>query len=249
VVQSFGGRARFVVENYGDSELARRNGVTRYPAIFVGDVLVATPKDFGFYGKGEGENNGRYAPLKSAASHDRFRADLARMVELLLAGRTGEAAASGASTQGGEISALPALQLVDLAGRPVTREALVGKVVAVEFWATWCPPCGPTLAWLGELRKKHGDDLVVLAPAVESDEEGVRKMIAGLSPDIRWAMGTPELARAFGDISAVPTLFLFDRRGKTAQIFYGAPPTLHAEAEKKLAELLASRATASASGN
>jgi len=54
-------------------ELARRFGVTRYPAMFVDDVLVATPKDFGFYGKGEGGGEGRYAPLKSAASHERLR--------------------------------------------------------------------------------------------------------------------------------------------------------------------------------
>ena len=47
-----------MVENYGESELAKRFGVTRYPAIFVDDVLVATPKDFGFYGKGEGEESG-----------------------------------------------------------------------------------------------------------------------------------------------------------------------------------------------
>jgi len=39
-VQSFGGRARFVVENYGESQLAKRFGVTRYPAIFVDDVRV-----------------------------------------------------------------------------------------------------------------------------------------------------------------------------------------------------------------
>ena len=72
----FGGRARFVSENYGDSQLAKRFGVTRYPAIFVDDVLVATPNDFGFYGKGEAQEGGRYAPLKSAAAHERFRADL-----------------------------------------------------------------------------------------------------------------------------------------------------------------------------
>ena len=72
-MKGFGGRARFVVENYGESELARRFGVKRYPAIFVDDLLVATPKDFGFYGKGEGEGGGRYAPLKSAASHERLR--------------------------------------------------------------------------------------------------------------------------------------------------------------------------------
>jgi hypothetical protein len=68
VVQEFDGQARFVEENYGESELAKRFGVRRYPAIFVNDVLVATPKDFGFYGSGEGENNGRYAPIREAAS-------------------------------------------------------------------------------------------------------------------------------------------------------------------------------------
>ena len=55
-VAGFGGQARFVSENYGDSKLARRFGVTHYPAIFVDDVLVATPSDFGFYGKGEKED-------------------------------------------------------------------------------------------------------------------------------------------------------------------------------------------------
>ena len=55
--------------------------MTRYPAIFVGDVLVATPKDFGFYGTGEGSGGGRYAPLRSEKAHERFRRDLARMIE------------------------------------------------------------------------------------------------------------------------------------------------------------------------
>ena len=61
--------------------------MTRYPAIFVDDVLVATPNDFGFYGRGEKEEGGRYAPLKSAAAHQRFRADLKRMIELVASGR------------------------------------------------------------------------------------------------------------------------------------------------------------------
>ncbi len=60
-MQEFGGKARFVEENYGGSELAKRFGVTRYPVIFVDDVLVATPSDFGFYGDGEGQS-GRYSP-------------------------------------------------------------------------------------------------------------------------------------------------------------------------------------------
>jgi thiol-disulfide isomerase/thioredoxin len=238
VVAGFGGQARFVSENYGDSKLAKRFGVSRYPAIFVDDVLVATPKDFGFYGKGEGSGEGRYTPLKSAASHERFRADLSRMIGLILAGRKDDARAAASPSQAAEIPALPALALTDLDGRKLSREDLAGRVVLVEFWATWCPPCRGALAWLGELKKRYGDRLAVVAIALESDEAGVRKLAAEMNLPLTWAMGSPELARAFGDISAVPTLFLFDREGRTASVLYGAPPTLHADAQARLASLL-----------
>ena len=238
MVEKFGGRARFVSENYGDSKLAKRFGVTRYPAIFVDDVLVATPNDFGFYGKGEKAAGGRYAPLKSAASHERFRADLSKMIELLLAGDRAAARARAASAETGAISALPDFQARDLDGKPLTRRDLAGRVVLVELWATWCPPCRSTLGWLGELKKKHGDRLAVVTFAVESEEANVRKVATESKLPLIWAMGTPELVRSFGDVSAVPTLFLFGPDGKTAAAFYGAPPTLHAEAEGKLAALL-----------
>jgi thiol-disulfide isomerase/thioredoxin len=238
VAQEHGGKVGFVVENYGDSELARRFGVKRYPAIFVDDVLVATPKDFGFYGKGEGQGGGRYAPLKSAQSHERFRSDLSRMVELILAGRKDAARAQAAPAGGGEVAALPAFTLSDLDGQPITRDALAGRAVLVEFWATWCPPCRPALSWLADLRKRHGDRVAVLAIAVESEEADVRRIARELGLPLRFAMGTPEVARAFGDVSAVPTLLLFDRDGRAAGAFYGAPPGLHTEAEARLGALL-----------
>ena len=225
-------------ENYGDSKLAKKFGVTRYPAIFVDDVLVATPNDFGFYGKGQKEEGGRYAPLKSAAAHERFRGDLKRMMGLLLAGRTHAARAEAAPAKTGEIAAFPAVALQTLDGKRVTRADLAGKVVLVEFWATWCPPCRGTLGWLGEVKKRYGDRIVVLAIAVESEEPAVRKLTKSLDLPLAWAMGSPEVARAFGDISAVPTLFLFDRTGRTAGAFYGAPPELHPQAEAWVATLL-----------
>jgi thiol-disulfide isomerase/thioredoxin len=224
-----------VVENYGDSQLAKRFGVKRYPAIFVDDVLVATPKDFGFFGKGEGKDEGRYAPLKSAASHERLRADLARMLQLVLAGDTASARAQAASPVDAPVPALPAFALTDLEGRPVTVEDLAGKAVLVEFWATWCPPCRGTLAWLSELQRRHAGKLVVLAAAIESDEADVRRIRDELGLELRVAMGTPEMARAFGDLSALPTLFVFDRQGRTLGSFFGAPPGLHAEVEQALA--------------
>jgi thiol-disulfide isomerase/thioredoxin len=241
VVREFGGKARFVSENYGDSELAKRFGVKRYPAIFVDDVLVATPKDFGFYGKGEGAGDGRYTPIRSAASHERFRADLSRMVELILAGRkdVARAEAAPAGTDDiADIAKLPAVMLTDLDGKTLTREDLAGRVVLVELWATWCPPCRGTLSWLGELKKRHGDRIAVVTVAVESEEADVRKLAGELGLPFTWVMGSPDVVRAFGDVSAVPTLLVFDGEGRTAGSFYGAPPGLHAEAEAKLASLV-----------
>ena len=202
-------------------------------------MLVATPKDFGFYGKGEGAKEGRYAPLKSAESHERFRGDLTRMIGLLLAGRKDAARAAAKPASGGEIGDLPNVAIRDLEGKPISRDALEGRAVLVEFWATWCPPCRGTLAWLGDLKKRHGDRLAVVAIALESEEEAVRKLAADLRLPISWAMGSAEIARAFGDVSAVPTLFLFDADGRTAAVYYGAPPTLHTEAGAKVASLLA----------
>jgi len=238
VVQEFSGKARFVVENYGDSALAKRFGVTRYPAIFVDDVLVATPNDFGFYGKGETESGGRYAPLKSAEAHTRFRGDLARMIGLILAGKKETARVQAAPATANEIAALPTVALKSLDGEPISRESLAGRVVLVEFWATWCPPCRGTLAWLGDLKKRFGDRVVIVAVAVESEEAGVRKVAGDLKADIAWAMGSPEIARAFGDLGGLPTLFLFDGSGRRVETYYGAPPTLHAAAEAKIQSML-----------
>jgi thiol-disulfide isomerase/thioredoxin len=237
VVEGFGGKVGFVSENYGESKLAKRFGVKRYPAIFVDDVLVATPNDFGFYGKGEARSGGRYAPIRSAASQERFRADLKRMIGLILAGRKDAARAQAASAKEDEISAFPAVRLIDLDGRPLTRKDLAGRAVLVEFWATWCLPCRGTLSWLGEVKKRYGDRLAVITIAVESEEAGIRQRAAELKLPFAWVKGTPEIGRAFGDVSAVPTLLMFDRQGRTAGAYFGAPPNLHEEAERKLASL------------
>jgi thiol-disulfide isomerase/thioredoxin len=237
VVQGYKGKASFVSENYGESKLAKRFGVTRYPAIFVDDVLVATPNDFGFYGKGP-KGGGRYAPIQKAEGQVRFRADLTRMVDLILAGRKDAARARATPARPGEVAALPAIRLTDLDGKTLSRNDLAGRVVLVEFWATWCPPCRGTLGWLAELKQRYGDRVAVVAISVESEEAGIRKVAGELKAPITWVKGSPEIGRAFGDVSAVPTLLVFDRQGRAAGVFFGAPPSLHPDAEAKLAGLL-----------
>jgi thiol-disulfide isomerase/thioredoxin len=229
---------RFVVENYGESALAKRFGVTRYPVIFVDDILVATPKDFGFYGPGEGPDVSRYAPIKAAEGQERFRSDLGRVVDLILDGRHDDAADAVRREAPPSAATLPAFTLSDLSGRPVSPGELAGRPLLVEFWATWCPPCRTTLAWLGDLKRRYGDRLTVLAVALESDETDVRRVVDQTGAPLRWAMGGPEVARAFGDVAAMPTLLLYDGAGTQRGSFLGAPPTLHSEVEALLEPLL-----------
>ena len=238
VAASYPGRVTFVTENLGASKLADRFGVKGYPAVFLDDVLVASPREFGYFGEKDG--TGRYAPWKNADSQARYKADLVRMVDLVLAGRKDiarrESAEATAATPG--ISSLPAFTLPDLAGAAIEAKSLDDRVVLVEFWATWCPPCRSTLDWLGRLKRAHGDRLTVVALAVESPEKDVRDVVSGLDPSLRWAIADAPTAQAFGDVTAVPTMFLFDRKGAAAGVWYGAPPDLHDQVERKLATLV-----------
>lgn len=238
VAAKYAGQVTFVSENFGDSKLADRFGVKGYPAIFLDDVLIAAPRDFGYFGEKEG--TGRYAPWRNAENQEKFKADLTRMINLILAGKKDVVSRerAGVSTSLAAIESLPKFTLTDLSGKPLTAEQASGRVVMVEFWATWCPPCRSTLEWLGDLKKKYGDNVAILAFAVESPEDKVRETVALLSPDLQWAITDTATAQAFGDITAVPTMFLFDRTGKTATVMYGAPPDLHEHAEKLLDELV-----------
>lgn len=233
MVAKYPQQVRFVSEDFGESKLAERFGIKRYPAVFVDDVLIAKPRDFGFFG--QGEDSGRYTPWRDPKSHEKFKQDLTRMIDLILSGKK-EQVAKEHSTQEGpeEIQALPKFSLTDITGKRLTPDQVAGRVVVVEFWATWCPPCRSTLEWLASLHGKYGDNLAVLALSVESPEDDVRKMVSGMSQDLRWAIATPQVAGAFGDVVAVPTLFVFDRQSKTAGVWYGASPGLHEQVEKKI---------------
>jgi thiol-disulfide isomerase/thioredoxin len=238
VAAKYAGKVTFVSENFGDSKLADRFGVKGYPAIFLDDILIAAPRDFGYFGEKEG--SGRYAPWRNAENQAKFKADLTRMIDLILAGKRNTVSRENAGTNSSmaSVTSLPKFTLTDLAGQPLTAEQTQGRVVIVEFWAIWCPPCRSTLEWLGELKKKYGDNVAILALAVESPEDKIRETAKALSPDLQWAITDAATAQAFGDITAVPTMFVFDRSGKTASVTYGAPPDLHQNVERTLDELV-----------
>jgi thiol-disulfide isomerase/thioredoxin len=239
VAKDFAGRVTVSVEEYGSSEMARRFGVRRYPVVFVDDVLFARPKDFGFGGAAD-VSGGLYVPWLDPANQRRFKDDLRRAVTRRLAGESvaghnlADVAADGDSGDGP--STLPALTLTDIDGRAIAPSSLAGHPVVVEMWATWCPPCRSTLAWLDTLQKRRRGRLTVVAVAVDSRADDVRKMAAALKPAYRIVMGSPDVITAFGAVAAVPKVLIFDTVGRRTAVVYGAPPDLHQQLETALAK-------------
>ena len=235
MAREFGARVKVSVEEYGNSAMATKFGVRRYPVVFVDDVLVARPKDFGFGGR-EDVSGGLYVPWLEPANQRRFKDDLRRVVERRLAGEgvkgldVSEVTTAGNESDGP--ATLPALALTDVAGHAIDPAALANRAVVVEMWATWCPPCRSTMAWLPSLQKKYGNRATVIAIAVDSEDAEIKKAIATLKPNYAVVIGTPEVIEAFGAVAAVPKLIVFDRAGRKSQVIYGAPPDLHRQIEQ-----------------
>jgi thiol-disulfide isomerase/thioredoxin len=232
VVHGYGERAEFVEENFSESSLAKKFGIRFYPAIFVNEVLVAKPADF------FGKETGRYIPWRDPKNQEKFRADLIRTIDIAFKDES-ELTKHGVAPDTeapSSIAELPAFSLTDLGGKTIDARSLLGKVSIVEFWAEWCPPCRSTLAWLAETHRQRGDNVNVLGIAVDSEEPNIRAIAKTLDLPYPVALGSPEVSLRFGDVVSVPTLFVFDRAGKTTRVFYGAPPDLHEQVASALAD-------------
>jgi thiol-disulfide isomerase/thioredoxin len=111
---------------------------------------------------------------------------------------------------------MPAFTVRALDGRVLSSDALRGRVVLVNFWATWCPPCRAEMPLLQRMAERHRDaGLVVVGLSVDrGPEEDVRKFLAERGIDYDVAIVGPDVERAFGGIRGYPTSFLLDREGR-----------------------------------
>lgn len=107
---------------------------------------------------------------------------------------------------------------------------LQGKVVILDFWATYCPPCIEEIPHLKSLQEKYGkDNLVVIGLNVGGPED--RPKIPAFSEKLKidYPIATPEdelTSFIFGDRSDIPQTAVFDRQGKLVEKFIGFSPTI-----------------------
>jgi cytochrome c-type biogenesis protein len=133
---------------------------------------------------------------------------------------------------------LPPFEFIDETGNVWTPEALAGKVVVINFWATWCHPCQSEVPDLAKVYRKYKDkDVVILGMMTDQPADSQLKAFAdryGLDyPVIRVS---PEISEAFGYPNALPTNFVYNRTG---HLVFDRPGAITAGAlEREIKELL-----------
>ena len=144
-------------------------------------------------------------------------------------------AASHDSTAGSEetgacmANAKPAnfdFTIKDLDGREVALSSYKGKVVLLNFWATWCGPCKAEIPGFVELQEKYKDDLVIVGFSVDDTADKARAFAAeyNMNYPILLGEGREDVQDAYGPIWGIPASFLISRDGRICRKHLGIAP-------------------------
>ena len=119
----------------------------------------------------------------------------------------------------------PALDAKDIFGNPVNKDDWPGKVVMVNFWATWCPPCRYEIPELLQLKQEFGDKLEIIGMSEDDDgPDGVIKFALSKNMSYPIVMATRDIVRSYGGVPALPTTFLINTEGRVVTKHSGLYP-------------------------
>jgi len=116
---------------------------------------------------------------------------------------------------------MPAFLVNDIDGNPVSTASWKGKVVLLNFWATWCPPCRAEIPILIDLANRYKDRVQVVGISVDDGPEEVKQFVKDEGVNYPVLMASREILAEYGDVSALPTLFVVNPDGNVVQKHQG----------------------------
>ena len=133
----------------------------------------------------------------------------------------------------------PPLTVRDLSGQSHTLEQYIGKVVLINFWGTWCPPCVEELPALQRLERKYKDsDFIILAVSVNQPRSSVQRFLNGMQLDLTVLMDSSAKVAESWAVDYYPTSFVIDRKGLARFYIVGAVDWEQAEVIEPLERLI-----------
>jgi cytochrome c biogenesis protein CcmG/thiol:disulfide interchange protein DsbE len=132
----------------------------------------------------------------------------------------------------------PGFSLKDADGRAVNLADYRGKVVLLNFWATWCGPCKIEIPWFMEFEQRYKDrGFAVLGVAMDDDGwEVVKPYVAKNKINYRILMGNDDVAAKYGGVDSLPTTYIIDQNGRIVSTHVGL--VSKSEYEDDIAKLL-----------
>ena len=129
--------------------------------------------------------------------------------------------------------AAPAFTLTDLNGKPVSLADFRGKVVVLDFWATWCPPCKKEIPDFISLQQEYGSRGVQIVGIALDEPDKVAAFAKQNGMNYPVLLGTESISAKYGGIDGIPTTFVIDKKGKIVSRFEGFRPRSVFETEIK----------------